>query len=238
MNCPKCGRKVSSDDINIRHMAANCRSCAEVFSFAAQFPAAEGPGTGGGFLDSPERPAPPRPPGLAIMEAGGRLTMSFSWRTGALFMLIPFTIAWNGFLVFWYSAALGTPSMPTGAQLLMLIFPVAHVAAGLFLLHGCLTGLFNSTTVTVDRNTLNIRHGPIPAGGNLTIPTAELDQLFCRSNTSTDSDGDTQRNFSLHAVLRNGSRQYLLVGQADRDILRYLEFLIERHLGIVDRPVE
>lgn len=229
MNCPTCGRKIPAEDINIQRMAAHCRACAEVFSFADRFQA---PAPGG--AESRDRVVPPRPPALSVEETGGRLVISFRWATPALFMIIPFTIAWNGFLVFWYYAS---TQVPGPFKWFMLLFPIAHVAAGLFLTHLCLTGLFNRTTITVDRTSLAIRHGPIPAGRNIVLQSRELDQLFCRGETATDSDGDITHRYSLHVLLKNGTRQDLLIGQADRDLTRYLEYAIEHHLGIVDRPV-
>ncbi|RCK79399.1 MAG: hypothetical protein OZSIB_0039 [Candidatus Ozemobacter sibiricus] len=235
MDCPTCGRRIAGADINIAHMVATCRSCEEVFSFADRFPAAGSSGSRSGWR---EKPVPPRPSSLSVDETPARLTMTFSWRSPVLVFLIPFTIAWNGFLVFWYGFSLTQVPLSNPLAWLLLVFPLAHVAVGLALLYSCLTVLFNSTTITVDRQSLRVRHGPIPTTGNIELSVEQLDQLFCRAETTTDSDGDKSTRFSLHVLLKNGLRRDLLTGQVDRDLLRYMEYMIERHLGIQDRPVE
>lgn len=229
MDCPQCGRRIPVANVNMRHMAAKCDACEEIFSLTDRFPSTQE----GGAVS--ERSAPPRPAHLNVEVQGGRLQMSYRWRAGHLFMLIPFTIAWNGFLVGWYTMAV---HIPGPAKLIMLVFPIAHLAAGLFMVHLCLTGLFNRTTITVDRTAIEIRHGPIPAGGNVRLNVHEVEQLFCRGKTNTDSDGDTTHHFSLHAVLRDGLRRDLLINESDRDLVQFVEYMIEAHLGLEDRPVE
>lgn len=229
MICPKCMREIATENVNMQHMAAKCDYCKEIFSFAGNFPDSQW-----NQPDRHESPPPPKPSWLNVEQYGNRLVMSYKWPAAHLFLLIPFTIAWNGFLVGWYALAINLPGI---MKFIMMIFPIAHLAAGIFMLHQCLTGLFNRTTVTVDGNMISIRNGPIPSGGNCSIPVRDIEQLFCRGKTRTDSDGDSHSSYSLHALLRDGLRRDLLSGQTDRDMVLYMEWMIENHLNIENRPV-
>lgn len=228
MICPKCMKDIAPENVNMQYMAAKCDYCREVFSFAGNFPEPQW-NQSGHYESLP----PPQPTSLRVENLGTRLVMSYKWPTTHLFMFIPFTIAWNGFLLGWYSIVL---TIPGAAKAPFLVFPLVHLVFGITMIHQCLKDLFNSTTVTVDRNTLSVKNGPIPAGGNCSVPVHDIEQLFCR-DIQVRGKKASYDSYSLHAVLHGGLRRDLLSGQTDREVVVYMEWMIENYLNIENRPV-
>lgn len=233
MNCPYCGAPIPSSDVNIVRLVAKCKSCNEVFSFGDESAGKPLAATAADHREGPTAP-PPMPPGLQTAIVGDALHIRYKWFRPAILFLLFFAIAWDSFLLFWYGAALFVPGP---GKIIMLVFPIAHLAVGVGITYAVLCGLFNTTTISVSRGALGIRHAPFSWGfGNKLIPVDQLDQLYCRSETTSGKNGSTT-TYSLHAILADGKRLDLITKLDDRDLAAYLEFAIEKHLGIEDRAV-
>jgi hypothetical protein len=100
----------------------------------------------------------------------------------------------------------------------------------------CLATLLNTTTLTVGRGWLRIRHGPLYWPGRVDVPTSSLDQLYARKRVSHSKNGTTVR-FELHAVLKDGKNKKLLKGLDEIEQALWLEQELEAVLGIRDRAV-
>src|SRR6187401_1885165 len=99
VQCPNCSAIVPGQNINIAALLAKCDLCSHVF----QLPQAEG--TSSAIAEPSSRPS--RPAGIVHDTGpGGELYLRRNWFTPALFFLLFFCIAWDSFLVFWYSMAL------------------------------------------------------------------------------------------------------------------------------------
>jgi hypothetical protein len=154
-----------------------------------------------------------------------------------LFFLLFFCIAWDAFLIFWYSMALGGVGPPGGFGLLFIIFPFAHVAVGVGLTYLVIAGFLNRTTITVAHGELAVRHLPVPWAGNHTLPVSDIAQLYCgKSENPRQSSGVGVR--SVSALLKDGRKITLVSFLHDADEARFIESKLESHLGIADLPVE
>ena len=234
VHCPSCGRQLAANDLDISTGLARCRPCSAVFSFAEAAHTAAAP-----------RAAPiehgtyPQPSNLSVASDGQTWGASWSWRSATLFFLIPFTIAWDSFLIFWYSMALGGH-----APWLMIVFPIAHVAAGVGLTYAVVAGLLNRTNVWTDGGALTIWHGPIHGGAPQRLARGEADTLFVRldRNVYAAEDGSFGRygrgcpTGTLFARLRSGSERPLLK-RTDPNVLLYLRQELLPRLGLPDAPV-
>lgn len=194
--------------------------------------------------DSPEdapfsgpKPAVPVPDQLCVEERGGELRITWRWFTWGVLFLIPFCIAWNAFLVGWYSMAAGGHGAPGGMQIIMLLFPIGHVAVGLGLLYVCLLLILNRTVIRVSYGELELRHGPLPVPGNRRVPADEIAQLYVGHERQPRRNGDSSHAYPLIARLKSGQQLKLLPRNTQLDIARALEQLVEEHLGIRDEPV-
>lgn len=175
------------------------------------------------------------PEKLVVHDYGNELTISWRWFSPAGLMLIPFCIAWNGFLVGWYSMGFSMMGQMGAMSIIMLLFPIVHVAVGLGLLYGCAVNLCNSTTVRVRSGKLTLSHGPIYAGKTQELSVDEIDQLYVKEELNinkTPNPGQGLMNHTLCARTKSGREIKLLSRNNDADIARALEYLVEQHLGI------
>lgn len=175
--CSKCGLPVSGARVNIATGLAHCEPCDRVFRFDDQITPPHGvrrstssrsdssSSTALALAMKPERfvvtggeLAPPeevmyRTKSTAVTTP---LVIRWRWLTPSAFFFIAFAIAWDSFLVFWYANALAH-----GGPTMMFVFPLAHVAAGLWITYGALSRLLNSTTITVGAEEIRSVTSPI-----------------------------------------------------------------------------
>lgn len=163
-----------------------------------------------------------------------------AWRSAggafsAVFFLIPFCLAWNAFLIGWYSIALSGHGPDGAFGWLMIVFPVAHVAVGVGLIYTVLTMLFNATVLRLDRGMLSITHGPIYFPGLSPVEADAITQLFCVESRNGDRESRVQ--YELRALLRDGRTQTLLDHLPDCNEALYLEQRLEAKLRLRDELV-
>lgn len=232
VRCPSCGTTLRAEDMSLQTMAGRCHACHALVDLR---PAMTGAGPDSMPIPSPAadaEPLPvPLPGGLIVGEAGGDLTIVRRWFSWVYIFLAFFCLFWDGFLVFWYAMA-----FQPGAPLVMKVFPLLHVGAGVFITYMTIAGFVNRTTFIVHRGLLSVRHGPLPWRGNLDVPTDGLAQLFCTEKISRGKNGTTVR-YDVEAVLKDGRHLPIVRGLDDRDQALYIEQTLEKHLGIADRRV-
>ena len=184
------------------------------------------------------KPAVPIPDSLEIEEFGDELTIRWKWFSWAVLFLLPFAIAWNAFLIGWYAMATGFGGdMPGPMQLIFLIFPIGHVAVGLGLIYAVLTMLFNRTTVRVRNGQLSVSYGPIYFPGAKTVAVDEIGQLYCKRQISHGKNGSQGVKHILNMKLKSGRSVPLIKSISSAEVSQAVEQLLEKHLGIEDRPV-
>ncbi len=228
LTCRTCQSSIPPEDINIDRLVAKCTQCGAVFSFADRLEAPPAPAR--------TRPEIAPPKGITITEDPYHVTIVRRWFSPMAFGLLFFVIFWDGFLIFWYAMALG-PARPSGAMALMpILFPLLHVAVGLFLTYWLLCLFFNRTTIQVNEQELSIRHHPLPWPGSRALNPVDIDQLFCKERVSRSKNG-TSRSYQLHARVRDGKKHKLLDNLDDQDHALFLEQRLEKLLGIQDRRV-
>lgn len=226
--CPSCGGRTDISNDADRYICAYCGN-----SHIFQLPN----GRQGDRSEPDEAPAKkrrlvPRPAKVNIRKVDGRVELSWRWFSPKYLFLLFFVIAWDGFLLFWYSMAFGFG----GAPWIMFVFPLAHVAVGVFLTYTTLTGLFNRTTIKIDGKDFIVHHDPFPWPGEVNVPVGELDQLYCTKKINRGKDS-TSVTYILQALLKDGKERKLVSNLDSPDIGYFLEQQIESMLKIPDRPV-
>ncbi|HEX8671562.1 MAG TPA: hypothetical protein VF710_06725 [Longimicrobium sp.] len=238
LKCPTCGAQIQAADMNLSTMYARCGECQSLVNLEAAPSAAPASrdSTEGAVLmqDGSLAPAPPLPvplpERLTVHTAGGGLRIERRWYAWTAIFLVFFCVVWFGFLAFWYLMA-----FTTGAWVLML-FPLLHVAVGLFLAYFTAALFVNTTEIVVADGVLTVRHGPLPWMGNRQIATDTLEQLYCEEHVSRGRNGTTI-TYSVRARGKDGRMVKLVTGLPERDQAMYIEQEVERHLGIADRHV-
>jgi len=114
------------------------------------------------------------PDRFQVTELGGVLAISWHWPRWMAIPVAAFAVLWDGFLIFFYQQLL-----QRNAPLGTLLFPLLHVAVGIFITYFVLVVLLNRSVLRAGRGELTVRNGPLPWPGNRTLATHELAQLFC-----------------------------------------------------------
>lgn len=217
--CPDCRIPVAADDVNLETGLAKCRTCNSVFRFDNHPGLAE------------RRRAPVMKPGhVETYEGAGELTIRYRWFSPKYLFLAVFCLIWNGFLLFWYAMAFAS------GNAIMMLFPLLHVAAGIFLTYTTFAGFLNATTVTLDGSQLSVRHGPLPWPGNLKLSTLEVQQLFCEEKITRGRNG-LSYSYNLVALLLDGSRRKVVSGLDAPELPLWLEQHAEGWMKIQDEAV-
>ena len=175
------------------------------------------------------------PTRFTVDRRADHLAVRWRWFTPIALFTLFFCFAWNGFLVGWYGLATQGDA-PAGVDIVMLLFPLGHVAVGVGLSYWTLAHLFNHTVVTVSQGKLAVRHGPLPWRPQPTLATRDIEQLYCTRKVTHGKNG-TSVSYALRAVTRDHSGLLLLAGFTDLDQALWLEQEIEGLLDLRDRPV-
>jgi hypothetical protein len=234
VHCAHCGVQIPAEDLNIDTAIARCRACQSVFSFAdalQQDAASRQPATAEPGRSPRGRREVPMPRGVRMEDTGTGLRFVRRWFHWVVLLLIVFCVAWDSFLIFWYTMA-----FRQGAPWIMVVFPIGHLAVGVGLTYYVLCMVLNTTTIEIGDGTLSIRHGPLPWRGNRTLPTMELDQLYCKQRVHHSNSG-THETYELYAIERGGKEHKLLAGLLEPEDALFLEQQIEQYLHLRDRPV-
>lgn len=226
VSCPNCRSVVPAADVELATRLAKCRACDEVFTLDLP-----------GETSAPRRAAvaddgiPPVPTGVRVTDDGVTRQLEYRWFTPVAFFLVFFCIAWDGFLVFWYTMALGGPFANDGPfGLLMVVFPVAHVAVGLGLTYFTLCLFVNRTRISVD-DRLRVQHGPLFWSGGVNLPADGLSRLFCERVVSHTRRGMSV-SFKLMAETSDGRAVQLLSGLDGLPRAKFFERQLETWLGL------
>jgi hypothetical protein len=214
--------------MDLANMAGKCRACNALVNLRDYLPESVQPVRP---VAPRQRLQVPRPPGFVVDDSGMALTITRRWFSCAFIFLAFFCVAWDSFLVFWYSMAFAM-----NAPWIFKVFPVIHLAVGIGLTYFTLAGFLNRTTITVDGEALSIHHGPLPWWGNCRLPVDQLEQVYCQQQTNRGRNG-VSYSYTVNAVMKEGSKRTLVSGLTEQDHALYIEQQLERYLGIQDRPV-
>lgn len=168
------------------------------------------------------------PDRFEIHDNGAAFWIQHRWPRLMALPLGLFSIAWDAFLVSWYSGVLRQD-----APSAMVLFPLPHVAVGLVLPYVALAFWLNSTFVEIEAGNLRIRHRPLPFPGQRTLRVGDVQQLFCVERSGRKG------SVSFEVMVRLASeRETKLVGglSTEREA-RFIEQQLEGRLQLADRPV-
>lgn len=172
------------------------------------------------------------PDKLTLNHHGSGFEIVRTWLGWQTIFLTGFAIIWDGFLFFWYSTALGFGAV----NMMMVLFPLLHVAAGVGITYTALAGWVNTTRITVDQGKITVRHGPLPWLGNKDLDGANLKQLYSKEKVSRGRNS-TSVTYEVHVITAAGTNEKLVSGLDSSEQALYVEQEIERHFHIQDTPV-
>lgn len=187
-----------------------------------------------------QRP-PPIPEGLDVLPEGRAVVIRRRWFTHLVWPLIIFCVAWDSFLIFWYTMALsGTDKAPGGFHLIAIIFPIGHVAVGCGLTYTIFCIFLNKTDVILHPDALTIKTHPLPWRGNKTIPATDLVSFLVRERQTGSEDRRT--HYDLQYVDSSNHEKALIKSlpkaeQADYLALALTQFYFPNQTGMIERAL-
>ena len=234
VKCKSCKSEIPAEDVNLARGLAKCRSCHAIFSFSDQVTGSDQPRA---RERDQERINVTPPKSITIQDEGHRLLITRRWFTPVAFFLVFFCIAWNSFLIFWYSMVLSGDGPPGFMKVIFIIFPIGHLAVGVGLTYFTIALFVNRTTIEVGQGKLTVRHGPLFWIGNRDLRANGLDQLYCKELVRYGRHGHRRETYQLMAATRTQGHVKLLSGLENADQAISIEQAIERHLEIKDERV-
>jgi hypothetical protein len=125
--------------------------------------------------------------------------------------------------------------MSKDLNLLELLF----AAVAIVLTYGTLTRWVNRTRIIVDRETVTVRHGPLPWLGNKKLEASTCRQFY-RNEVEHRGKGGPTRTYEVCALTRDGRIVKLLDGLSGltSDQAFFIAQQLEEYLGLRGSPAE
>ncbi len=171
------------------------------------------------------------PEKLEVYREGGKLAIKRRWFSWITVYITFFALAWNGFLVFWYSEALSSSNLE------MALFTLMHVVIGIGTTYLALAGWFNRSMIIVGGGKVVVRTGPLPWWGNKDLQSVGLKQLYVKEKVRR-SRGGGNSTYDLHVITSDGRNLKLMAGFPESEQALFIEQEVERFLGISDAEVK
>jgi len=220
VTCPSCKREIPPEDINIQSAIAKCSACGEFFMLGNNQQGVAAPAG---------KPQVAMPKNITVFRDMNALIIKRHWFSWTVIPLTLFAVAWDSFLILFYSAAIAGH-----APLTFMLFPLIHLSVGVFITYTVLTGYLNSTEVRITGGSISVLHGPLPWPGNKVLTTENIQQVYCIQSNFTNNRSVT---YDLCALYKCGTREKLISGIDQPEQARFIEQQIEAVLGIADAPV-
>lgn len=237
IQCRSCHAQILADDISLDLALAKCRQCHAVFDFTDQVKMAAPPAKA-----KRDRGEVPMPSAFAVDESASGLTIVRRWARGPAWFFLFFSGFWNLIVSIFVVAAAGggfkDESGGAADGCFIWLFLTPFILVGLGTGWAALALLLNRTRIEVRKGEISVKHGPVPWPGAKTLRTEELDQLYCTEYVAYTQNKVPQYRFALHALMKSGDRDKVAQGMETPEQGVFLEHLLEKHLGIEDRPVE
>jgi hypothetical protein len=158
------------------------------------------------------------------------LVLTYSSRlTGFNIFLLISIILIDGFLIFLARVIVAAGSNPG----ILLLFVVLPLYGSLVLLYYTLASWLNRMVITLTRQTLSVRYRPLPVYKSLTLPTAELRQLYPKRVIVMFYKGGSEAivTYELRAILKNNQHIKLFEFDSPKEVL-YVKQQIEAWLRL------
>lgn len=240
--CPRCGRSISSEDVNVAQDIAFCRNCDMAHSLSALI--------SGTVLD--ENVDESRPPaGSWARREGDTLVLGATHRSvGQAFAMLFFALFWNGIVSVFVMLALSStlhhlgvslpawfPAhffktgnvVPVGVTLFLWLFLAPFMAVGCLLLFMFLSSLGGRTELRLQGGQGTLFTGIGPVGFRKQFAFSEIRSVRMEDRSWVDSNGTQHR--SAQIILDADPKPIKFGSMLTRDRRRFLGGALKKELG-------
>ena len=169
---------------------------------------------------------PPIPDRIELLPGLDALTIRRRWRSWRVVPLLLFVVAWDSFLVFWYSMALSGK----GAPWIAIVFPIGHLAVGIGLTYFAIASLFNNTDVILSSSRVTVRTYPLPWPADRELSPGDI------ADTRVKPAGRTLNTdtYEIRYRTRANREKKLVGGGLTDDEAVFIEYHIRKTIGLAD----
>lgn len=170
------------------------------------------------------------PEKMELIDHGTHLELVQRWFGSKIVFITLFAIAWDAFLIGWYSTG------DSSTDPMAVYFPLLHVAAGVGINYYALAGWFNRTHISISSAAIGVRSGPIPWPANKQIQSTDVTQLYAKEKISHSRSGISV-TYEVRVVTKDGRNVKLVSGLETSEQALYIEQQIEKYLRIENKTV-
>ncbi len=176
--------------------------------------------------DAPHKRVTALPTRYKITRQQDNTAITWRWAGKSGWMMIPFALIWI------------TMTLPIAADFLQqpagnLPIALLPMAVGFILLGHTIMKMINKTTIFAGKQSLYMKHHPIPWRGNFKIPTDNIEQVFV-SRTQRSNKETSWHAPALQLITKDGQRHQLLRGRSEAEFSDFesLRLIVLKALGI------
>lgn len=188
----------------------------------------------------------PMPEGIDLRRGADSIAIDRRWKSSQFYFTLVFGVIWNIILFPMIGAFLGVGDEigPFGG--FMLVFFLPFIAVGVGMIYYSIAGFLNTTSIAVQNGQISVIHAPVPWPGGQSIPAGDITQLYVKEvrHTSTSSSSGrsgrrrTTYTYTVMVVFGPQNREKTLVRSlSEVNQALFIEYTIERFLGIADRAI-
>ena len=123
-------------------------------------------------------------------------------------------------------------------ELLPKLFSLVFVFLGLGLLYFTVATWLNKTQIYVSKNSIEVKHQPVPWLGSKKIKAGTIEQLFVEEKYKGSSNNNPRYTYNVLGLTSENMQLKLIAGLEFRDHARFIEKTIEDYLRIKDVKIE
>jgi hypothetical protein len=203
--CPKCGRTIAGEDIDLGRGLGLCKPCGELVPLPG--PVALAPA----FAPAaPARLYKPESFRLSERYDGDRYEAVLPPNRLRALPALGFCLFWDTFMAVWYGIAIVGHVWP------MAIFGLLHLGVGIVITHKTLVALFNTRRLVLAGGQVTWRSSPVPDRGNLNLPIELVDGFALRDKSTAKT-----QSVVVVANLADGTMRELDVDATDPPTAQY-----------------
>ena len=162
-----------------------------------------------------------------MIEAPDGVIIRKRWMTWAVVPMAIFAVVWDSFLFFFYTMLFKSPHTPWAVKL----FPVGHLAVGVFITYSVFTTIFNRTDVI--SGGVRIYKGPLPWPGNREIRRENFEDVLVRTRSgNSNATSNRGMSFSIMYVDRQRKEHTLVGGLPQQEQAEFITATIRQRSGL------
>ncbi len=214
--CPRCGKIIPVEDINVAKDVALCRSCNLVSALSSLVSA---------YALEPDVDLHQPPPGCWHRSTGFGTVVGATHRSlGTALSLLAVALFWNGIVSIFVLVAISSTlhllhvpvpdwfpapkmngeTMSVGMTIFIWIFLTPFITIGMIMIAGFISAAGGHTEVRVERGEVAVATGIGPIAWNRRFMAADLKGIRIEERPSRGSDGDIRPKFQIVAELQSG----------------------------------